>query len=144
MFAGPLSMKDYIRSLMYCLNCGYEISPDAKFCPECGTQNGAKTGKDSSMEHDSSSMLDVKVTSVVAYMTWIGFIISICAGDKEGGKFYRNQALIFHIFSFGCFVPLLGWLWAIFMLVCFILGVIWAAEQTTNELPLIGRLRFFS
>lgn len=128
---------------MYCTNCGCEISSDAKFCSNCGAQNAAKTDGSGSMEHGSSSLLDVKATSVVAYMTWIGLIIAICAGDKEGAKFYINQALIFHIFSLACFVPFLGWLWAIFMLVCFILGVIWAAEQNANELPLIGKIKIW-
>lgn len=129
---------------MFCSNCGHEISPEVKYCPECGTQNCAKVDNVGSVEYSCSSMMDQKTTSVVAYMTWIGFIVAICAGDKGGAKFYLNQALIFHIFSLACFVPFLGWIWAIYMLICFILGVIWAAEQTPNELPLIGRLRIYS
>lgn len=129
---------------MYCSNCGNEISTDAKFCPKCGTRNIANGSTNNNARSDSSSMMDAKATSVVAYMTWIGFIVSICAGDRDGAKFYINQALVFHIFSLLCLVPFLGWLWAIFMLICFILGVIWAAEQTTNELPLIGKIRILS
>ncbi len=42
----------------------------------------------------NSSSFDAKTTSWVAYLTWIGFIIAICAGDKEGAKFHLNQALV--------------------------------------------------
>ena len=132
------------RDNVYCSNCGNEISTDAKFCPKCGAQNMANGSVTNSVRNDNSSMMDVKATSVVAYMTWIGFIVSICAGDKDGAKFYLNQALVFHIFSLLCLIPFVGWLWAIFMLICFILGVIWAAEQTANELPLIGKIRILS
>ena len=85
--------------------------------------------------------MSIKATSVVAYMTWIGFLVSYFAGDREGAKFYMNQALVFHVFRMFCLIPFVGWLWAIFILICFILGVIWAADQVPNELPLIGRIR---
>ena len=39
----------------------------------------------------NSSSMDAKTTSWVAYLTWIGFIIAICAGDKEGAKFHLNK-----------------------------------------------------
>ena len=87
------------RDNVYCLNCGNEISTDAKFCPKCGAQNMANGSVTNSVRNDNSSKMDVKATSVVAYMTWIGFIVSICAGDRDGAKFYINQALVFHIFS---------------------------------------------
>ena len=30
--------------------------------------------------------MDAKTTSIVAYLTWVGLIIAICVGDKEGAK----------------------------------------------------------
>ena len=35
--------------------------------------------------------MDTKTSSIVAYLTWIGLIIAILAGDKEGAKFHVNQ-----------------------------------------------------
>lgn len=144
---------------MYCHECGKEISDQAKFCTFCGTV--MNTGSSNSNAEQSfnnsansnyynnsynsnnvsqSTGFDAKTTSIVGYMTWIGFIIAYCAGDREGAKFYLNQALVFNLFGLICVVPFLGWLWSIFMLICFILGVIWAAEQTPRELPLIGMI----
>lgn len=34
--------------------------------------------------------MDKKTTSIVAYLTWIGLIIALCAGDREGAKFHVN------------------------------------------------------
>lgn len=143
---------------MYCTNCGLEIEKNMKFCPGCGTVIAQTTAtaprtvesvgseiksvnapNNASLSYSQTyGDMSAQATSVVAYMTWIGFIVAVCAGDKEGAKFFINQALVFHLAGFLCFIPILGFFWAIFMIICFILGVIWAAEQTPRKLPLIG------
>lgn len=85
--------------------------------------------------------MDAKTTSIVAYLTWIGFIIAVCAGDKEGAKFHVNQALVIFLFSLLGIIPCIGWIWAIFMLVCWIMGLIAAINQEEKEVPLIGKIR---
>jgi hypothetical protein len=137
---------------MFCPNCGTEVKDQVRFCPNCGTEVNPTTNvpvrqvtnSQPYTTQSSSGSMSVQATSIVAYMTWIGFLVSYLAGDKEGAKFYMNQALVFHLFSLLCFVPFIGWLWAIYMLICFILGVIWAAEQDPKELPLIGQIKLFN
>ena len=135
---------------MFCTNCGQEIVEGAKFCPKCGQEIGVRVTNSNSQTTNNTGtinnepMMNARATSIVAYMTWIGFLIAICAGDRNGAKFYLNQALVYNIFSLLCFIPFVGWLWAIFMLVCFIFGVIWAAEQDARELPLIGKIRILN
>ena len=143
---------------MFCSKCGTEVANEACFCSNCGAQINSQSEEgrihNASDNCDRSEMMVPRTqapqnnvmmsktaTSVVAYMTWIGFLISICIGDKENSKFFLNQALVFHLFRLACIIPVLGWLWAIYMLICFIFGVIWAAQQEENELPLIGTIR---
>lgn len=85
--------------------------------------------------------MDAKTTSIVAYLTWIGLLIAILAGDKEGAKFHLNQALVIMLFSLLGVIPCIGWIWAIFMLVCWIMGLIAAINQEEKEVPLIGKIR---
>ena len=97
--------------------------------------------------------MDKKTTSWVAYLTWIGFIVAMCTGDKEGAKFHLNQALVILIFQtglglvssmLGIFVPfigIIGWLANIFILVCWILGLIAAINQEEKEVPLLGQIK---
>ena len=91
--------------------------------------------------------MDTKVTSIVAYLSWIGLIIAFLAGDKEGAKFHINQALVIMLFSlvsFLSFIPVVGILvgiWSIFMVVCWILGLVAAIKQEEKEVPLIGKIR---
>ena len=97
----------------------------------------------------NSSSFDAKTTSWVAYLTWIGFIIAICAGDKEGAKFHLNQALVitlaFIAGSIVACIPFVGWivggLWNIFVFVCWILGLIAAINQEEKEVPLLGQIK---
>ncbi len=85
--------------------------------------------------------MDKKTTSIVAYLTWIGLLIAILAGDKEGAKFHVNQALVIWLFSLLSIIPCIGWIWAIFMFVCWIIGLIAAINQEEKEVPLIGKIR---
>lgn len=85
--------------------------------------------------------MDTKTTSIVAYLTWIGLVIALLAGDKEGAKFHLNQALVIMLFSLLSLIPCIGWIWAIFMLVCWIMGLIAAINQEEKEVPLIGKVR---
>ena len=85
--------------------------------------------------------MDKKTTSIVAYLTWIGLIIAICAGDKDGAIFHINQALVILLFSLLAIIPCIGWVWAVFMVVCWIMGLIAAINQEEKEVPLIGKIR---
>ena len=85
--------------------------------------------------------MDKKTTSIVAYLTWIGLIIAICAGDKDGAIFHINQALVILLFSSLAIIPCIGWVWAVFMVVCWIMGLIAAINQEEKEVPLIGKIR---
>lgn len=85
--------------------------------------------------------MDAKTTSIVAYLTWIGFIVAVCAGDKEGAKFHLNQALVILLFSLLSVIPCIGWFWGIFMLVCWIMGLIAAINQEEKPVPLIGGIK---
>ena len=90
--------------------------------------------------------MDTKLTSIVAYISWIGLIIAFVAGDNEGAKFHINQALVIMLFSLVSllsFIPIVGILtgiWSIFMVVCWILGLVAAIKQEEKEVPLIGKI----
>ncbi len=93
--------------------------------------------------------MDKKTTGIVAYLTLIGWIIAYLAGDKEGAKFHLNQALVIELVSFiGGFlryIPLIGGLLvavvSIFVLVCFILGIVSACKDEEKEVPLLGSIK---
>lgn len=85
--------------------------------------------------------MDKKVTGIVAYLTWVGFLIAILAGDKEGAKFHINQALVILLFSLLSIIPCVGWIWGIFMIVCWFIGFIAAINEEEKEVPVIGKIK---
>lgn len=85
--------------------------------------------------------MDKRTTGIVAYITWIGLLIAVCAGDKEGAKFHLNQALVIFLFMLLGAIPCIGWIWLIFMLVCWVMGLIAAINEEEKPVPLIGGIK---
>ncbi len=97
--------------------------------------------------------MDKKVTSIVAYIAPIGWLIAFLAGDKEGAKFHLNQALMVWILSIlsgvvgtvCAFVPIVGsiisMVFGIAVLVFWILGLVAACKQEEKEIPIIGGIK---
>lgn len=85
--------------------------------------------------------MDKKTTGIVAYITFIGLIIAICAGDREGAKFHLNQALVIWLFGLLSCIPLIGWIWSIFIAVCWVMGLIAAINEEEKPVPLIGGIQ---
>jgi uncharacterized membrane protein len=86
-------------------------------------------------------MMDAKTTSIVAYLTWIGLLVAILLGDREGAKFHVNQALVIWLFGLLGAIPCVGWIWGIFCFICAIIGFISALNGTEKEVPLLGRVK---
>ncbi len=85
--------------------------------------------------------MDKRTTGIVAYITWIGLLIAFCAGDKEGAKFHLNQALVIFLFTLLGVIPCIGWVWLVFMLVCWVMGLIAAINEEEKPVPLIGKIQ---
>ena len=73
--------------------------------------------------------MDKKTTGIVAYISVIGLVIALAAGDREGAKFHINQALVILLFNFLVLVPYVGRAWAVFMMVCWVMGIVSAAKE---------------
>lgn len=85
--------------------------------------------------------MDTKTTGIVAYITLIGLLIAVCAGDKDGAIFHVNQALVIYLFALLGIVPCIGQLWLIFIFVCWVMGLIAAINQEEKPVPLIGNIK---
>lgn len=94
--------------------------------------------------------MNKKITGIVSYFSWIGWLIAFLAGDREGAKFHLNQSLVLLLVSFvnssiiGRFLPsvsiILGYAW----FVLWIVGFIHAVCESEKELPLIGCIKILN
>ena len=104
------------------------------------SNTGGNTGGNTKGRTGGSS-ISTKATGVLAYLTWIGFLIAFFAGDREGAKFHLNQGLVLNLFGLLSSIPVVGKFWSIFIFICMIMGVINANNGENKELPLIGGIR---
>lgn len=100
-----------------------------------------------------------RTTDIVAYLTWIGLVIALLAGDRRNSRFHLNQALVLtligvvltivyrvayfliDIASFGLLTGIIGALNALVSLVLLVLtimGLLNAIQGIEKPLPLIG------
>ena len=98
-------------------------------------------GETDTDEEKTEGRLSNRVTGIVAYIGWIGFLVAILAGDYISRPFHVNQALLVHLFSLLAFIPFIGWVWAVVMVVFWAMGLYYAVKEQKKELPLIGGFR---
>lgn len=98
--------------------------------------------------------MNKKTTGILSYITLIGWLIAFLAGDKEGAKFHLNQSLVLLIVALinkyvltkvlGL-IPfvggLLSYIIGIYIIICWILGLVYAIKEQEKELPLIGAIK---
>ncbi|MDE7208224.1 MAG: DUF4870 domain-containing protein [Lachnospiraceae bacterium] len=100
--------------------------------------------------------MDAKVTGIVSYISWIGWLIAFLAGDKEGAKFHLNQSLVLMICltvvaiisGVAGFIPVVGLvvtlvagLCSLVLFIFWIMGLIAACKEEEKALPIIGNIQ---
>lgn len=85
--------------------------------------------------------MDAKTTGIVAYITWVGLLVALVAGDRQGAKFHLNQALVIWLAGLLVVIPCIGWIWGIFCFVCALIGCISAINGEEKEVPFLGQFK---
>jgi uncharacterized membrane protein len=84
-----------------------------------------------------------KTIAIVSYITLIGFIAAVImhSSNKTSlGAFHLRQMLLLILFGFLAWIPFLGLVVALALLVFWVLGLISAINGEEKPLPLIGEL----
>lgn len=92
--------------------------------------------------------MDSKTRGIVAYITFIGWIVAIATNNPkdEQASFHIRQMLGLVILAIAAnlimIIPILGWIAgpiiSIFALVCWIIGLISAVQGERKEVPIVG------
>ena len=89
-----------------------------------------------------------QTTDIVAYLTWVGLIIALVAGDRDASRFHLNQSLVIWVagtvIGFVARVPLFGWIigavGGVFCAVGWFIGIINAIQGVEKEVPVLGQI----
>lgn len=93
--------------------------------------------------------MNKKVTSILAYLGIICWLIAFLAGDKENAKFDLNQGLVLALVEIvfgllGKVISGFGFIFWLIDVVCFvfaIIGIVNACKGEEKPLPLIGGIK---
>ena len=142
-----------------CPKCGTEVK--LLYCPDCGTKVEEESFEvrheivpamqnEQKESESGKGKITAKTTSIIAYITIVGLILALAIGDRKGGRFHLNQALVIYLANIVITVvapmlPVLGGLAAfaggVFVLVCWGLGLYYAVTEQEREVPLLGQIK---
>lgn len=96
--------------------------------------------------------MNKQITSIVAYLTIVGWIIAYLVGDRNGAKFHLNQALVLALAEIVAGIigglPLIGWIiggiLGILIFVCWVLGILGAITGKNKPVPLFGKIKILN
>lgn len=85
-----------------------------------------------------------KTLSIVSYITWIGFLVAVIAGDLKTDDILRrnvNQALVLNLASLLCFIPHVGGILSLVITVFLIMAIVGACgKDGFKPVPLLGKI----
>lgn len=84
-----------------------------------------------------------KTVAILSYITLIGFIAAIVINSNKKtqlGAFHLRQTLGIFICTLPIIIPFLGWIWAVFVFVMWIMGLLSAIKGEMKPVPLLGPL----
>ena len=89
-----------------------------------------------------------KLMAVLSYLNFLVLVPLLAGGDSEFVKKHMKQGLflllLLVLLPFVLIIPLLGWVigavWAAFLVIMWLMGIISAATGRERSLPLIGKL----
>lgn len=96
------------------------------------------------MDSPSSShpvVTEDKTVAIVSYITIIGFIAGIVIHSSKKtqlGAFHLRQMLGIVICAIPSVIPIIGWLWALVVLVMWVMGLIGAINGQMKPVPILG------
>ena len=153
--------------MAFCTNCGADVQPGVRFCPNCGTALAAADATSQTPKQEAPKAeyhpaqdarpvynvytADIQDNRLLCIFCYLGLMVLIPFQMKPNSPFVRfhcNQGLVLTLFCIACavvaIIPILGWIAAIaggiFALVCLIIGIVNACCGHMNPLPLIGRI----
>lgn len=83
---------------------------------------------------------DGKVFAGLGYIGILFLIPLLAKPDNKFCKTHAKQGLVLFVAWFLAWIPIIGWLWGIFVLVCMIMGLIAAFNGKYQKLPLFGAI----
>ena len=104
----------------------------------------ANSGNQSQSNGNQSAQLTAKATGILGYISIVLWLVAYAIGDREGAKFHLNQALVINLAMMLCAIPVVGWIWAFYMIYAWIAGLVYAIKEEEKEVWLLGKIKLLN
>ncbi len=111
---------------------------------EVRTSSQSQNAGYSGASANTTSTLSAKATGILSYISLVFWLVAYLIGDKEGAKFHLNQSLVINLGMLLCAIPVIGWIWAIFMCIVWVMGLVYAIKEEEKEVPLLGSIKLLN
>ncbi len=98
--------------------------------------------KKTTAHHGSSHVEEGKTMAILSYVTLIGWVIALVMNSEKKNSFakwHMRQSLLLGLAFFLTWIPFLGWILALVLLVLWVMGLISAINGQEKEVPVLGK-----
>jgi uncharacterized membrane protein len=91
----------------------------------------------------NASVDEGKTIAIISYLTWFGLIIAFILNNEKKSdfaKFHLRQSLLLWIGLLFCWIPIVGWILGVVLLILVIIAFMSAINGERKEVWLIGPL----
>ena len=92
------------------------------------------------LEFTAEDIEDGKTFAGLGYLSILFLLPLLAKPDNKFCRAHAKQGLVLFVGWFLAWIPFVGWLWGIFLLICLIMGMIAAFGGKYQKLPLIGAI----
>ena len=87
---------------------------------------------------------EAKTNAIISYITIVGWVVALILNNQKKHEFtsyhIRQTLLLYIIWLVFSFIPIIGWLLNIGVLILWILGLISAINGEKKSIPIVGEL----
>jgi uncharacterized membrane protein len=92
------------------------------------------------LEFTQTDIDEGKTLAGIGYLSILFLIPLLAKPDNKFCRAHAKQGLVLFVGWFLAWIPIVGWAWGVFLLVCLIMGMIAAFGGRYQKLPLIGAI----
>lgn len=148
--------------MAFCGNCGSSINDGAKFCPVCGTVQGAQPAPEPQQQQQQqppqpqepaaprTDEEKYRYLAALSYLSPIFMVLALLVGNTSDYlRHHANQCVCLTLWYFCCaivcIIPILGWIAGgvgmiagfVIMIIC----IVKALKRQYYQIPIFGKVR---
>lgn len=120
-----------------------QTNPDQNQTAQSTSTQKQSQSQSEGNKKDPKEDKDIKENKLWAFLSYLGLLCLVpllAKKDSKFAQFHAKQGLVLAIGEFFIWIPFLGWILGIFILVLWIIGLMNVSSGKMKPLPLVGEM----